>query len=360
MRIRVLAAAALAAVLSLSGFVGPQEDVAGPSVPPASTTTLSAGQAESSPEQREQVEPAPASTEQPPASESAAEPAASTATPAPDTADAADQATPSQPESIASTEAAAADTPEAEQSAADPAEQDAQSARMMPFALGDAPNILIDGPEVDLVVARTATGTGHGTTAQCGINSGNPDLFPDSNLADAPADDSPYDEYVCMRDTIEYQLQLNFGQEALPTARTVSFDFSIVDQGINPRSLRFHTDVSRLCSAAIPGVYSGTTQILDSERTSVVRCTLQVEAGVSGSVLLPPIIIDPYPNRASGSYLKPVVTFGGQAVPAPPVTLLSMPSTDFVNRLSATSANVGPRPNPMLMILDGVPGLVMM
>lgn len=104
-----------------------------------------------------------------------------------------------------------------------PAEEPQIASLMATRADTEAPSIAVQGSGVELLVTRTATGTGHGTIAQCGINSNNPDVFPDGNQAGAPADDSPYDEYACGRDSIQYQVELNFGQDAIPAARTVTF-----------------------------------------------------------------------------------------------------------------------------------------
>ncbi len=63
-----------------------------------------------------------------------------------------------------------------------------RSMRTSALAALAAPSVTIEGDFVDIIVARTQTGTGHGGIAQCGINSSNTDLFPDGNLAGEPAD----------------------------------------------------------------------------------------------------------------------------------------------------------------------------
>lgn len=242
---------------------------------------------------------------------------------------------------------------------ADAPEEIGEAGEFMAFVAesGPAPAVSIDTDFGEILVSRTYTGTGHGTTAQCGINSANPGFFPDGNQAGEPADDSRYDEYVCGRDNIGYQIELNFGQEALPAPHTITFSFSIADQGASVRALRYTSDIARLCSSSVPGVYTGTTSV--SGATGSFTCTLNVAAGVSGSILLPPITIEPAPNQPFSPYLRPVITYGGTAYHVPPATVLSVPYIDGIARLSVPAATSTQRPNPMLMVVDGVPGLAM-
>lgn len=195
--------------------------------------------------------------------------------------------------------------------------------------------------------------------AQCGINSSNTDLFPVGDLAGAPADDSPFDEYACVRDSAEYQIEPNFGQEALPAPRTIEFTFNIADQRSVERYMRYHHDVTRICSASVPGVYSGTTRI-SANRETTFTFTLNIESGVSGSVLLPPVHIENILNRDFGPHMRPTLTVNGTVHALPQVTMIASPTSDYRIRLSRTSANVGERPNPMVLLVDGVPGMVMM
>ena len=118
-------------------------------------------------------------------------------------------------------------------------------------------------------------------------------------------------------------MELNFGQDALPAPRTITFSFDIGDQGVTTRGLRYTTDVDRLCSSSVPGVYSGTTRMVS--RTGIVTCTLNVEAGVSGSILLPPINIEAVPNIPFSQYVRPTLTFDGVAQAVPPATVISIP-----------------------------------
>lgn len=164
------------------------------------------------------------------------------------------------------------------------ADESEPAARASRLAQTDAASVTIPGENVDIVVSRTQTGAGHGTTSQCGINSNNPDLFPDGNATGAPADDSPLDEYACVRDGMQYQIELNFGQAAIAAPQTVEFTFNIANQGGSERYLRYESSVAQMCSANVPGVYSGSTSTTvwcDSRLT----CTFNIEAGVSGSVL---------------------------------------------------------------------------
>lgn len=344
MRVYAPIAAMAPAVVALTGFASPAT-LGDPSTDPDVTVTESASPApgDTSPEPTEDVSPADPTPE--PASPAEETPGTQGT---PDSAGPADIGGP--------TPSGMDETPQQDLSESAEAEPllDTGMAAMSLLATA-APSVTIDGSFVDLLVTRTATGTGHGTIAQCGINSGNPDIFPDGNLAGDPADDSPFDECACGRDTMQYQVELNFGQEALPAPRTVTFEFNIVDQGSSIRALRFTQDVQRMCSSSVPGVYSGTTYMYSN--TTNVRCTLNIEAGVSGTVLLPPIDIEAVPNQPFSRYLRPTVKFEGQTHTAPPVTILSLPQVDARMRFSAPAANATQTPNPVLTIIDGVPGL---
>lgn len=290
--------------------------------------------------------------------EPAAQSAPPTATELPTSDDPSNTALPSSPaQPVETTEIAAPSTPDlAVQSASDaPAVEPAAAAFAEPAATTSATSStpVSLGP-MTLIVNREYTGTGHGTNAQCGINSANTQLFPDGNLAGAPADDSPADQYACHRDSIGYSLEFNFGSTTLtqPYKATVTLDIRDQVAGTSHPDYipyNFPANAEAMCSGS--GMYNGRLLSINRSGGGTMVCEFEFLPGVAGTVKLPTL------NFNYGAYqgtitdrFNPAVTIqsGTTRVSVPDVpktTVIAAPRIDPVLSTSISASTCWTAPN---------------